>query len=184
MHKLAKEIMDRIKSKINANGIDAITEQELIEMKYWTSIADSITSYDYHYKIIEEMEKPENKYGVNYDENGKYYTQPRNSMGQYTRGYMYNPNTEYYRDMDTGLGRMYYTDRNTMGSNNYTESRYERARRGYEESKVINPDMDNTRAMEKMFDSFEDEIRELESRMTPNEKNIARSKLANISKMM
>lgn len=195
MHKLAKEIMDRVKSKINSSGIDAITEQELEEMKYWTCIADNMTSYDYHYKIIEEMEKPENQYGVNYDENGRFYTQPRDAMGRFVnRRYMYEPGMEYSRDMDAGNGRMYYTDNNYMGSNNgsnngmpnrvYQESRYERARRGYEESKLLNPGMDNMNAMEKMFDSFEEEIRELGSKMTPNEKNIARNKLSNISKMM
>ena len=34
------------------------------------------------------------------------------------------------------------------------------------------------------FDSFEEEIRELESKMTPNEKNIARNKLATLSNKM
>ena len=53
MHKIAKEIMDRIKSKINASGIDGITEQELIEMKYWACVADAMASFDYHFKIIQ-----------------------------------------------------------------------------------------------------------------------------------
>lgn len=191
MHKLAKEIMDRVKSKINSSGIDAITEQELIEMKYWTCIADAMTSYDYHFKIIEEMEKPENKYGVNYDENGKFYTQSRDEMGRYMRRpYVHEPAMEQYRDMDSNMGRMYYTDRNSIGSN-YTgnnrtseESRYERARRGYEESKQINPSADNMQAMERVFEAFEDDIRELKPKMTQNEKTIARNKLSNMSNMM
>lgn len=184
MHKLAKEIMDRVKSKINSSGIDAITEQELIEMKYWTAVADNMTSFDYHFKIIEEMEKPENQYGVNYDENGKFYTQPRNDMGQYSRRpHMYDSAMEQYRDMDTGKGRMYYTDHNNMGST-YQESRYDRARRGYEESKVMNPNVDNMHSMEKLFDAFEDDIKELKPKMTQNEKSVARNKLSNISNMM
>lgn len=186
--------MDRVKSKINSSGIDAITEQELIEMKYWTAVANNMTSFDYHFKIIEEMEKPENKYGVNYDENGRFYTRPRNDMGQFTReSHMYDPNMEQYRDMDSRMGRMYYTDNYNMGSNKrdnetsadrYQESRYDRARRGYEESKQMNPNMDNMQAMEELFDTFEDDIKKLKSKMTSNEKSIARNKLSNMSNMM
>lgn len=184
--------MDRVKSKINSSGIDAITEQELIEMKYWTAVADNMTSYDYHFKILEEMEKPENQYGVNYDENGKFYTQPRDNMGRFTRRpYMYD-DMEQYRDMDMSRGRMYYTDSNNIGGMNgrasndreYQESRYDRARRGYEESKQMNPGMDNMSAMEQILDTFEDDIKELKPKMTQNEKNIARNKLANMSNML
>lgn len=184
MHKLAKEIMDRVKSKINSSGIDAITEQELLEMKYWTAVADNMTSFDYHFKIIEEMEKPENQYGVNYDENGRFYTPPRNELGQFTRrAHMHDPDMEMYRDMDTSRGRMYYVDNDNMGRN-YPESRYDRARRGYEESKQMNPSMDNMAAMERVFDAFEEDIKELKPKMTANEKSIARNKLSNMSSMM
>lgn len=184
MHKLAKEIMDRVKSKINSSGIDAITEQELVEMKYWTAVADNMTSFDYHFKIIEEMEKPENKYGVNYDENGRFYTQPRNEMGQFTRRpYMNDSDVEHYRDMDRTSGRMYYTDPDYM-NREYSESRYDRARRGYEELKQMNPGTDNVHAMEELFEVFEEDMRKLNPKMTPNEKTMARNKLTNISNML
>lgn len=143
----------------------------------------------YYASITDAMENAE--YGKDYDVNGKFYTQPRDSMGRYTsRSYIHNPSMEQYRDMDTGMGRMYYTDSNNMGVTGsandrmYQESRYERARRGYEESKLINPGADNMKAMERMLDSFEEELKELETKMTPNEKNIARNKLANISNKM
>lgn len=189
MHKIAKEIMERVKSKINSCGIDAINEQELMEMEYWTAVAKNITSYEYHYKIIEEMEKPENKYGVNYDERGRFYT---NLMDQHrTDAHIYDPNMENYRDMDMRRGRMYYTDNSNMGASNngaynngYQESRYDRARRGYEESKQMNPNMDNMTAMEQIFDTFEDDIKALKPKMTTNEKSIARNKLTNMSNMM
>ena len=184
--------MDRVKSKMNSSGIDAITEQELVEMKYWTAVADNMTSYDYHFKILEEMEKPENQYGVNYDENGRFYTQPRDNMGRYTRKpYMYD-DMEHYRDMDSSKGRMYYTDSNNMGGINsraygnrdYQESRYDRARRGYEESKQMNPDTDNMREIEQLFDAFEYDIKELKPNMTQNEKTVARNKLTNMMNAM
>ena len=87
---------------------------------------------------------------------------------------------------------MYYTDSNNMGGMNsrasgnrdYQESRYERARRGYEESKQMNPSMDNMTAMERVFDAFEEDIKELKPKMTANEKSIARNKLSNMSSMM
>lgn len=194
MHKLAKEIMDRVKSKINSSGIDGITEQELVEMKYWTAVADNMTSYDYHFKILEEMEKPENQYGVNYDENGRFYTQPRNEMGQFARRpYMYEPGMEQYRDMDVSRGRMYYTDSNNVGgmsnrsaynSRENQESRYDRARRGYEEAKQMNPDTDNMREIEQLFDAFEYDIKELKPNMTQNERTVARNKLTNVMNAM
>lgn len=174
--------MDRVKSKINSSGIDAITEQELVEMKYWTTVADNMASYDYHFKILEEMEKPENQYGVNYDENGRYYTRPRNNMGEYTRRYV-EPDMEKYRDMDSSRGRMYYTDAYNRGRS-YSESKYDRARRGYEESKQMNPEMDNMAAMEQLFDVFEDDIKVLRPKMSTNEKSIARNKLSNMSNML
>lgn len=175
--------MDRVKTKINSCGIDGITEQELIEMKYWTCVADAMTSYDYHYKIIEEMEKPENQYRKNYDEHGKYYTQPR--MNE-----TYDVSSMYYRDMDMNKGRMYYTDSTNMGINDthtmrgYSESGYERARRGFEESKMMNPNAEHTEKIEEMFRSLEEELKELKPKMTPTEKNTARNKMTSIANSM
>lgn len=148
MHKIAKEIMDRIKSKINACGIDAITEQELIEMKYWACVADAMTSYDYHFKIIEEMEKPENKYGETYDENGRFYTPPRSSNGQFRPDMRKHYDGMIYdRDMDMDKGRMYYTDPDmrgydyasggNVGSNNASSVKRNMGNRGY--SQASNP---------------------------------------------
>lgn len=183
MHKWAKEIIECVKTKVNAKGLDNLNSEEVEELGHWTEVAKNIAEYDYYFKIVEAMEKPENEYGVNYDENGKFYTPPRNSMGQFRRrGYMYEPDLEHYRDMDESRGRMYYTDSNHMG--NYSESRYERARRGYEESKQLNPNKDNMKSMEQMFDAFEEEMMELQPKMTPNEKSIARNKLSNMSNML
>lgn len=216
MHKLAKEIMDRVKTKINSCGIDGITEQELIEMKYWTCVADAMTSYDYHYKIIEEMEKPENKYGVNYDENGRFYTPPRMSNGQFRNDMRkhynesYDMNPMHYRDMDMDRGRMYYTEGgmngsgmdshygsngnssnrsytegdNPNGEGYYHESRYERARRGYEEAKAVNPNTEHMAKMEEVFKELDEEIKELKPKMTPAEKTTARSRLTNMANSM
>lgn len=164
MHKWAKEIMERVKTKVNARGIDNLQNVEIEELKHWSEVARNIAEYDYYCKIIEEMEKG----------NERFYSEPR----------IYDPNMTQYRDMDSSMGRMYYTDRNNMGGQTYRESRYERARRGYSESKKMNPTSDNMYAVEQIFDAFEDDINELKPRMTPNEKSIARNKLNNMSNML
>lgn len=189
MHKWAKEIMECVKTKVNAKGLDNIQMEELEELKCWSEVAKNIAEYDYYYHITEAMEKPENEYGVNYDENGRYYTQPRNRMGEFTRrSYVHDPNVEHYRDMDTSMGRMYYSDdgmnnsyRNGRG---YSESRYDMARRGYEESKKMNPSTDNMTAMERILEVIEEDVKELKPMMTSNEKSVARTKLTNMANMM
>lgn len=183
MHKWAKEIMECVKTKVNAKGLDNIEHEDLEELKCWSEIAKNIAEYDYYFHITEAMEKPENEYGKNYDENGKFYTsQPRNSRGEFMRGYVHEPMMENYRDMDLSSGRMYYTDNNFRGYN--SESRYDRARRGYEESKQMNPNSDNMREIEEVFQTLEDDIKELKPRMTTNEKSVARNKLSSMSNML
>lgn len=190
MHKLAKEIMDRIKTKINSCGIDGITEQELIEMKYWTCVADAMTSYDYHYKIIEEMEKPENKYGENYDENGRFYTPTRMRKYEMSPKEYREHEPEYYRDMDRRTkGVMYYTDSNMNMSNNNrsnNNSRYDMAKRGYEDNKAMHPsdDSSNMKAMEEVISVFEEDMKGMKSKMSTNEKTMARNKLTNLANML
>ena len=192
MHKWAKEIMECVKTKVNAKGLDNIEHEDLEELKCWSEIAKNIAEYDYYFHITEAMEKPENEYGKNYDENGRFYTsQPRNSSGQYMRGYVHDPMMEEYRDMDTSRGRMYYTDSNFRGYNATSNgmgydsgSRYERAKRGYEESKQMNPTSDNMLEMEEIFKTLEEDIKELKPKMTTNEKSVARNKLSSMSNML
>lgn len=128
MHKLAEKIADCMKAKIEANGIDNIEGQDLIELSMWSDIIKDLVCYDKDKKILEAMD--ESEYGEDYDENGpmeerRYYRgQPRDSRGRYMsrrgrRGYaepyyhmtpeMYKEHgPEYWRDMDRHEGRMYY----------------------------------------------------------------------------
>lgn len=48
----------------------------------------------------------------------------------------------------------------------------------------MNPSSDNMQAMEELFQTFEDDIKELKPKMTSNEKSIARTKLNNMSTML
>lgn len=176
MHKMAEKIMKCVHANIESKGLEGITEHELIEMKYWACIADAMASFDYHFKIIEEMEKPENQYGVNYDENGRFYTPHRNSMGQFKRGY--DEEMEHSRDMDRPMGHMYYPEVHAM------DSRYDMAKKSYEEHKVLNPATDNTRAIEKLLNVIKEDIKDLKPMMTTSEKAMAKTEITGIANML
>lgn len=222
MHKFAMKIMECVKAKTEAKGFDNFDDAELCRLEKWVCIADKIADFDYHYHIVKAMEEhPEEKYGETYDENGRFYTPPRSSNGQFRQdmrkhGYeeSYDMMPMYYRDMDMRDGRMYYTDPDMRGysyesgghssigntsnssgnmgnrgygqSNNagYSESGYERARRGFEEAKMKNPSTDNMDKIEEMFEELEEEIKELKPKMSQNEKQFSKNKLNNIANMM
>lgn len=191
MHDFAKTIMECVKTKVDGIGLDNLDMSNLCELEKWVCIADKIAEYDYYYHITEAMENPEEKYGETYDENGKYYTRMRDSRGRYMRGYNHNNrmyhddmrgyDPEYYRDMDMDDDRMYYTE-NRMNIGN--SSRYEKARRGYEESKQMNPSKENTSAIETIFDVLEDDMRELKTKMTPTEKEMTKRRITDLMNMM
>ncbi len=178
--------MECVKTRAEAKGLDNLDDNELCRMEKWVCIAEGIAEYDYYYHITEAMEQPENEYGVNYDENGRYYTPMRNSKGRYTRrGYeMYDPDwseMERMRDMDRKNGRMYYTDMNmNIGSGS---SRYDRARRGYEESKNNHSgdNESNMKAIETLFDVIDGDMQELKPKMTQSEKSMAKNKLMSLA---
>ena len=46
MHKFAKQIMECVKTKVEAMGIDNIEGQHLEELEKWTEIAKNIVCYD------------------------------------------------------------------------------------------------------------------------------------------
>ena len=117
-----------------------------------------------------------------------YRGQPRDSKGRYMsrRGYesrmmpeMYDySDMQHMRDMDRDYGKMYYTDgmngssrggsssgMSNGGNRGYSESRYDRARRGYEETKATHKDNSPESKQQKMK-SLEEYIRELSDDVT------------------
>ena len=60
MHKFAKQIMECVKTKVEAMGIDNIEGQHLEELEKWTEIAKNIVCYDKDYNIVEAMKEVEN----------------------------------------------------------------------------------------------------------------------------
>ena len=145
MHKFAKQIMECVKTKVEAMGIDNIEGHNLEELEKWTEIAKNIVCYDKDYNIVEAMKEAENDDNMRaiemyedyperrYYDNYRYKTSGRfapKGKGSYMprRGYeeppyyhmnpdMYREHTpEYYRDVDRENGRLYYAETGNMNN--------------------------------------------------------------------
>ena len=206
MHKFAKQIMECVKTKVEAMGIDNIEGQHLEELEKWTEIAKNIVCYDKDYNIVEAMKEAENDDNLRaiemyedyperrYYDNYRYKTSGRfapKGKGSYMprRGYeeppyyhmnpdMYREHTpEYYRDMDRKDGKMYYTEPITM------ESRYDKAKRGYEESKMTHKDNTPESKQAKMKDlemylkELSEDVTQLLADATPEERSMVKNKM-------
>ena len=62
MHKFAEKIMECVKSKVEARGIDNVSYDEAKEIGEWVDIAKDIVCYDKDMRLIEAMDEEE-KYG-------------------------------------------------------------------------------------------------------------------------
>lgn len=206
MHKFAKQIMECVKTKVEAMGIDNIEGQHLEELEKWTEIAKNIVCYDKDYNIVEAMKEAENDDNMRaiemyddyperrYYDNYRYKTSGRfapKGKGSYMprRGYdeppyyhmnpdMYREHTpEYYRDMDRENGRLYFSEPITM------ESRYDKAKRGYEESKITHKENTPEHKQAKMKDleaylkELSEDVTQLLSDATPEERAMVRGKM-------
>ena len=206
MHKFAKQIMECVKTKVEAIGIDNIEGQHLEELEKWTEIAKNIVCYDKDYNIVEAMKEAENEDNMRaiemyedyperrYYDNYRYKTSGRfapKGKGSYMprRGYeeppyyhmnpdMYREHTpEYYRDMDRMDGKMYYTEPITM------ESRYDKAKRGYEESKMTHKENTPESKQAKMKDlemylkELSEDVTQLLADATPEERSMVKNKM-------
>ena len=202
MHKLAEKMAECLKAKVEAKGIDNIEGQDLVELGMWTDIIKDLVCYDKDKKIIEAMDEAEESEEAmkyiemyeDYPERKGYRGQMRDSKGRYMsrrRGYMpmmydYDwDNMQMDRDMDREHGKMYYTEPMTMRNDNqaHSESRYDRARRGYEESKAMHKGNTAEDKQHKMKE-LENYMKELSSDITemigdasPEEKNMLKSKM-------
>lgn len=166
MHKWAKQIMECVKAKVEAIGLDSFEGQNLDDLKDFTEIAKNIACFDKDYRIVEAMEKSEDNEDIKrmleqYEDypDRRYYDAYRYANGRFApkgrgtrRGYEEPPyyhmypydDMEHMRDMDRDdRGKMYYSEPagNVSGSNNmsrnYSESNYDRAKRNYTETKEL-----------------------------------------------
>ena len=210
MHKFAKQIMECVKTKVEAMGIDNIEGQHLDELEKWTEIAKNIVCYDKDYNIVEAMKEAENEDNMRaiemyedyperrYYDNYRYKTSGRfapKGKGSYMprRGYdeppyyhmnpdMYREHTpEYYRDMDRMDGKMYYTEPITA------ESRYDKAKRGYEESKMTHKENTPEHKQAKMKDletylkELSEDVTQLIADATPEERAMVKTKMQTLT---
>jgi hypothetical protein len=149
MHKWAKQIMECVKAKVEAIGLDSFEGQNLDDLKDFTEIAKNIACFDKDYRIVEAMEKSEDNEDImrmleQYEDypDRRYYDAYRYANGRfapkgkgtYRRGYEEPPYYHMYpeyderermRDMDRDdRGKMYYSEpaSNVSGSNNMSRS--------------------------------------------------------------
>ena len=195
--------MEFVKTKVEAMGIDNIEGQHLEELEKWTEIAKNIVCYDKDYNIVEAMKEAESEDNMraiemyeDYPER-RYYDHYRYANGRfapkgkgtYRRGYeeppyyhmnsdMYREHTpEYYRDMDRMDGKMSYTEPITM------ESRYDKAKRGYEESKMTHKENTPESKQAKMKDlemylkELSEDVTQLLADATPEERSMVKNKM-------
>lgn len=210
MHKFAKQIMECVKTKVEAIGIDNIEGQHLEELEKWTEIAKNIVCYDKDYNIVEAMKEAENDDNMRaiemyedyperrYYDNYRYKTSGRfapKGKGSYMprRGYEEPPyyhmnpdmyrehDPEYWRDMDRKDGKMYYTEPITM------ESRYDKAKRGYEESKMTHKENTPEHKQAKMKDlemylkELSEDVTQLIADATPEERAMVKTKMQTLT---
>lgn len=208
MHKWAKEILEIVKKNAEVAGYDKFSGQTLDDLKDWTEIAKNIACFDKDYRIVEAMEKAEDSGKIMdmlemYEDypDRRYYDHYRYSNGRfapkgsgtYRRGYEEPPyyhvmpreyhdysDMENMRDMDRNRGRMYYADQ-------HSESRYDRAKRMYTESKELhkgNTPADKDQKMKDLegyFKEISDDITGMIVDASPEEKAMLRTKLTTLA---
>lgn len=206
MHKWAKQIMECVKAKVEAIGLDSFEGQNLDDLKDFTEIAKNIACFDKDYRIVEAMEKSEDDEDImrmieQYEDcpDRRYYDAYRYANGRFApkghgirRGYEeppyyhISPEAEHMRDMDRDYGKMYYTEPMTGNTQHMSESNYDRAKRNYTETKEMHKN--NTpedkehkmKALDGYIKELGGDITQLIGDMTAEEKNLLRSKMSTL----
>lgn len=204
MHEMIEKLTKCAEMELE-KGVENINAEEMGEV---TDMIKDLAEAEYYSKISKAMDEAE--YGEDYDYMGAYdeherrgYTgQPRSKTsgrfmrrGDGRRSYMpmmrdYDwDNMQMDRDMDREHGKMYYTEPMTMRNDNqaHSESRYDRARRGYEESKAMHKSgsvedkKKNMESLEHYMKELSEEMAELIESMDASEKTMVRSKLQTLA---
>ena len=198
---MVEKLTECAKSEMDKKGIEEIDTEEFGKV---TDIIKDLSEAMYYRTLTEAMKEAE--YGEDYDYMGAYdeherrgYTgQPRSKTsgrfmrrGDGRRSYMpmmydYDwDNMQMDRDMDREHGKMYYTEPMTMRNDNqaHSESRYDRARRGYEESKAMhkgNTAEDKQQKMKELENYMKElstDVTDMISDMSPEEKSLMKQKM-------
>lgn len=211
MHKWLMEQGKCLKMEIEKKGIDNLTKDDLEEAAYFSKVLKNLMCLEKDGKIVEAMEEsednekimdkvemyedyPERRYydDYRYMRTGKYAPKGKGTyVGR--RGYdepMYHMTPDmyrehdarYYRDVDRDNGRMYYTPMHS-GNMGMNTSRYESAKRGYEESKMMHKDNTPESKQAKMKDlemymkELSEDVTGLIMDATPEEKTMLKNKM-------
>ena len=201
IHEMVEKLTECAKSEMDKKGIEEIDTEEFGKV---TDIIKDLSEAMYYRTLTEAMKEAE--YGEDYDYMGAYdeherrgYTgQPRSKTsgrfmrrGDGRRSYMpmmrdYDwDNMQMDRDMDREHGKMYYTEPMTMRNDNQThsESRYDRARRGYEETKATHKDNSSEskqmkmKSLEDYMKSLAEDVTEMVNDMSQEEKSLMKQKM-------
>lgn len=197
MHDMIEKLSETAKCEFD-KGIENI---DACEMGQVTDMLKDLAEAMYYRTLTKAMDESEDDEIMEmfdrYGDGRRFYDHYRYSdgrfapkgRGSYRRGYegpywrmtpeMYKDMQEY-RDMDRNTGRMYYTEP-TMTMN---ESNYDRAKRNYTETKELhraNTPQDKEakmRGLEDYFKEISSDITGLLSDMTPEERNMLKSKIS------
>jgi hypothetical protein len=203
MHEMIEKLTKCAEMELE-KGVENINAEEMGEV---TDMIKDLAEAEYYSKISKAMDEAE--YGEDYDYMGAYDEyerkgyrgQPRSKTsgrfmrrGDGRRSYMpmmYEHDYDWDgmqsdRDIDRHLGRMGYTEP-MHKDETHTESRYDRARRGYEESKAMHKSgsvedkKKNMESLEHYMKELSEEMAELIESMDANEKTMVRSKLQTLA---
>ena len=170
MLKWSIQIMEFFKAKVDGIGIDNFEGQNLDDLKDFTEIVKNIVAFDKDYLIVEAMENAKDDY--------RRYTEPL-----YHMPVNYN-DMEYMRDMDKSRGKMYYSE---PIAPHVSESNYDRAKRHYTETKEMHKGASTEdkehkmKALDMYIRELSGDISELLNDMTPDERNLLRTKMSNLA---
>lgn len=210
MHKWAKQIMECVKAKVEAIGLDNFEGQNLDDLKDFTEIAKNIACFDKDYKIVEAMEKSEDNEDIirmveQYEDypDRRFYDNYRYANGRFApkgrgtrRGYIEppyyhqmpddyrtwedKPMQERMRDLDRMSGRMHYTEPITA-TRDSREGKSGMMRRSYIEAKEMHKDKDTTmQELEKYLKGVSEDITDVIGSMTPEERSMLKSKMSTL----
>lgn len=164
MHEMIEKLTECAKSEMDKKGIEEVDTEEFGKATY---IIKDLAEAMYYRTITEAMK--ESEYGEDWEE------------------------MERLRDMDRNIGRMSYSGGGSGSSSGNTggqmssrmqrdsESRYDKARRGYMESKEMGKEKsEKMRELENYTKELAEDVTEMVSGMSAEEKALLRSKMQNL----
>ena len=207
MHRM-KEFMEKLEECAKSEFEKGLQHVDTDEMGKVIDMIKDCAETMYYYTCYEAMKKEEEEW----EEDRKYYRgQPRDKMGRYTSGrkrmgkkgydeppYMFVPDWDVeLRDIDYGVGRMYYTDTNQpdhtqmmdmtnpMHNSKYGSSydKYMENRKHYSKADP-NHKQERVKMMEEYTKDLVDSVSKVMEDVSQEEKAMLRSKLTKLVNSM